>query len=89
MGRGEGKKKGNVKLFFTKMSEVNRVSLTSILKKSVKSVCHLSSAYSSSYVWVCKCECYVSLTSIVCHKNYRIKKKVTHSLSHSVTRAPI
>ena len=85
-----GKKKGNVIFFFTKRSEVNRVSLTSILVKNVKSVCHLSFAYPSSYDLVCKCECYVSLVSIVCHKkNYKIRKKVTHSLSHSVTRAPI
>ena len=42
MGRAEGKKKGNVNFFFTKRSEVNRVSLTSILVKNVKSVCHLS-----------------------------------------------
>ena len=54
MRRGEGKKKGNVN-FFTKMSEVNRVPLTSILGKSVKSVCHLSSAYSSSYVAMFGC----------------------------------
>ena len=68
MGRGEGKKKENVNIFFTKRSEVNRVSLTSILVKNVKSVCHLSFAYPSSDVVVCKCECYVSLASIVCHK---------------------
>ena len=85
----EGKKKENVNIFFTKRSEVNWMSLTIILVKNVKSVCHLSFASPSSYVLVCKRECYVSLASIVCHKSYKMKKKVTHSLSHSVTRAPI
>ena len=65
---GERGRRKEMWFFFTKRSELNRVSLTSILVKNVKSVCHLSFAYPSSYVLVCKCECYVSLASIVCHK---------------------